>query len=59
MDVSQRIGKIEKEMEEMRKYVNDISHALARVEEDIKWIKFVLKWGLTLIAFLIGLSIGL
>jgi len=59
MDVSQRIEKIEREVREVRKYLNDISHALARVEEDIKWIRFVLKWGLTLIAFLIGLSIGL
>jgi len=59
MDVSQRIEKIEREVREVRKYLNDMSHALARVEEDIKWIRFVLKWGLTLIAFLIGLSIGL
>jgi len=59
MDISQRIEKIEREVRDVRKYVNDMSHALARVEEDIKWIKFVLKWGLTLIAFLIGLSIGL
>ena len=59
MDIRQRIEKIEKEVTEVREYVNDMSHALARVEEDIKWIKFVLKWGLTLIAFLIGLSIGL
>jgi len=59
MDISQRIKKIEREVRDVRKYVNDMSHALARVEEDIKWIKFVLKWGLTLIAFLIGLSIGL
>jgi len=59
MEIGERIEGIEKEIVEMRKYVNDMSHALARVEEDIKWIKFVLKWGLTLIAFLIGLSIGL
>ena len=59
MDISQRIEKIEREVRDVRKYVNDMSHALARVEEDIKWIKFVLKWGLTLIAFLIGLSVGL
>jgi len=50
---------MEKEIAEVRKYVNDMSHSLVRVEEDIRWIKFVLKWGLTLIAFLIGLSIGL
>ena len=54
-----RIEKVEKEVEEVCRYLNDMSHALARVEEDIKWIRFVLKWGLTLIAFLIGLSIGL
>jgi len=59
MEVPQEVEKIEKEIEEMRKYVNDMSHVLVRVEEDIKWIKFVLKWGLTLLAFLIGLSIGL
>jgi len=59
MEIGERIKGIEKEIVEIRKYVNDMSHALARVEEDIKWIKFVLKWGLSLIAFLIGLSIGL
>ena len=59
MDIAKRIERIEKEVEKVRGYVNDMSHTLARVEEDINWIKFVLKWGLTLIAFLIGLSIGL
>jgi len=59
MDIAKRIERIEKEVERVGKYVNDMSHALARVEEDVKWIKFVLKWGLTLIAFLIGLLIGL
>jgi len=59
MEVPQGVEKIEKEVREVRKYLNDMSHALVRVEEDIKWIKFVLKWGLTLIAFLMGLSIGL
>ena len=59
MEITKRIEKMEKEIAEVRKYVNDMSHSLVRVEEDIRWIKFVLKWGLTLIAFLIGLSIGL
>ena len=59
MEITKRIEKMEKEIVEVRKYVNDMSHSLVRVEEDIRWIKFVLKWGLTLIAFLIGLSIGL
>jgi len=59
MEITKRIEKMEKEIVEVRKYVNDMSHILVRVEEDIKWIKFVLKWGLSLIAFIIGLSIGL
>jgi len=59
MDIAKRIERVEKEVEKVREYVNDMSHILVRVEEDIKWIKFVLKWGLTLIAFLIGLSVGL
>ena len=53
------IEHIEAEIKEVRKYVNDISHSLARVEEDIKWIKSILKWGLTIICFMLGLSIGL
>ena len=59
MEITERIEEMEKEIAEVRKYVNDMSHSLVRVEEDIRWIKFVLKYGLTLIAFLIGLSIGL
>jgi len=59
MDSVRRIEKVEKEVAEVRKYVNDMSHLLAKVEEDIKWIKFVLKWGLTFICFMLGLSIGL
>jgi len=59
MDRLRGIEKLEKEVAEVRKYINDMSHLLARVEEDIKWIKFVLKWGLTLICFMLGLSIGL
>jgi len=59
MEDGRRIERLEKEVAEVRKYVNDMSHLLAKVEEDIKWIKFVLKWGLTFICFMLGLSIGL
>ncbi|RLC77716.1 MAG: hypothetical protein DRI61_10995 [Chloroflexi bacterium] len=59
MYIIEEIKKIEREIEEIRKYVNDMSHTVGKLEEDIRWIKFVLKWGLTLIAFLIGMSIGL
>jgi len=59
MDIVRRIEKMEKEIVEIRRELNDMSHAIARLEEGVEWIKTIIKWGLTLLAFLIGLSIGL
>lgn len=34
--------RVEREITEVRKYVNDISHKVARLEEDMKWVKKLL-----------------
>jgi len=55
----EEIERINHNLRQIRKELNDMSHAIARLEESVEWIKTIIKWGLTLLAFLIGLSIGL
>ena len=55
----EEIERINHNLRQIRKELNDMSHAVARIEKDVEWIKTIIKWGLTLLAFLIGLSIGL
>ena len=58
-EYEEEIERINHNLRQMRRELNDISHAVARIEKDVEWIKTIIKWGLTLLAFLIGLSIGL
>jgi len=55
----EEIERINHNLRQIRKELNDMSHTIARLEESVEWIKTIIKWGLTLLAFLIGLSIGL
>jgi len=55
----EEIERINHNLRQIRRELNDISHTMARLEESVEWIKTIIKWGLTLLAFLIGLSIGL
>jgi len=55
----EEIERINHNLRQIRKELNDMSHVIARIEKDVEWIKTIIKWGLTLLAFLIGLSIGL
>ena len=55
----EKIERINHNLRQIRKELNDMSHVVARLEESVEWIKTIIKWGLTLLAFLIGLSIGL
>jgi len=55
----EEIERINHNLRQIRKELNDMSHTMARLEESVEWIKTIIKWGLTLLAFLIGLSIGL
>jgi len=55
----EEIERINHNLRQIRRELNDMSHAIARIEKDVEWIKTIIKWGLTLLAFLIGLSIGL
>jgi len=55
----EEIERINHNLRQIRRELNDMSHTIARLEESVEWIKAILKWGLTLLAFLIGLSIGL
>jgi len=55
----EEIERINHNLRQIRRELNDMSHAVARIEKDVEWIKTIIKWGLTLLAFLIGLSIGL
>jgi len=55
----EEIERINHNLRQIRKELNDISHTMVRLEESVEWIKTIIKWGLTLLAFLIGLSIGL
>lgn len=55
----EEIERINHNLRQIRRELNDMSHTIARLEESVEWIKTVIKWGLTLLAFLIGLSIGL
>ena len=57
MDIERRIEKIEREVVEMRKYVNDISHTVARLEEDVQWIKIIGTWIIGLVSGVLGLSL--
>jgi len=59
MELGKEMGEIMGEIREVRRHVNDISHTVARLEEDIKWIKTVLKWAVVVMGFLLGLNIGL
>ena len=56
MDIERRIEKIEQEVVEVRKYVNDISHVVARLEEDVQWIKIIGTWIIGLVSGVLGLS---
>jgi len=58
-EIEERIEQINHNLRMVRRELNDMSHAVARIEKDVEWIKTIIKWGLTLLAFLIGLSIGL
>jgi len=55
----EEIERINHNLRQIRRELNDMSHAVARIEKDVEWIKTIIKWGLTLLAFLIGLSISL
>jgi len=55
--VEKRIEKIERELEQVRKFVNDISHSVARLEEDVQWIKMIGTWIIGLISGVLGLSL--
>jgi len=55
----EEIERINHNLRQIRRELNDMSHTIARLEESVEWIKTIIKWGLTLLAFLIGLSIGL
>jgi len=57
MEIIKRIEKIEREVVEVRKFVNDISHSVARLEEDIQWIKIIGTWIIGLVSGLLGLSL--
>ena len=55
----EEIERINHNLRQIRRELNDMLHAVARIEKDVEWIKTIIKWGLTLLAFLIGLSISL
>lgn len=55
--MEKRIEKIERELEQVRKFVNDISHSVARLEEDVQWIKMIGTWIIGLISGVLGLSL--
>jgi len=57
MDIERRIEKIEQEVVEVRKFVNDISHTVARLEEDVQWIKIIGTWIIGLVSGILGLSL--
>jgi len=58
-EYEEEIERINHNLRQIRRELNDMSHTIARLEESVEWIKTIIKWGLTLLAFLIGLSIGL
>ena len=55
MDIVRRVEKIERDVAEIKKSLNDMSHVLARVEEDVKWQTRLIKWMFGAIGFLAGL----
>jgi len=57
MDIEKRLERIEREVEEIRKYVNDISHAIGRVEEGMEWIKMAIRILFGVIGIVLGLVI--
>ena len=57
MEVEKRIERIEQELEQVRKFVNDISHSVARLEEDVQWIKMIGTWIIGLVSGVLGLSL--
>ena len=59
MDIGREVERLREEVREIRKYVNDTSHIVARMEKDISWIKTLIKWGFVIVSFLLGLNIGL
>jgi len=59
VDIGREVERLREEVREIRKHMNDTSHIVAKMEEDINWIKTVIKWGFVIISFLLGLNIGL
>jgi len=59
VDIVRRIEKIEKDVAEVKRCLNDMSHTLARVEEDVKWQTRLIKWLFGVIGFLAGLILTL
>jgi len=59
MDIVRRIERVEEDIAEIKGYLNDMSHTLARVEEDVKWQTRLIKWLFGVIGFLAGLILTL
>jgi len=57
MEIEKRIERIEQELEQVRKFVNDISHSVARLEENVQWIKIIGTWVIGLVSGVLGLSL--
>ena len=54
-----RLERIEREVEEIRKYVNDMSHSVVRLEESINWIKMGIRIMFGVLGIIIGILVTL
>jgi len=59
VDIVRRIERIEEDIAEIKGYLNDMSHTLAKVEEDVKWQTRLIKWLFGVVGFLAGLILTL
>jgi len=56
-EYEEEIERINHNLRQIRKELNDMSHAVVRIEEDIMWIKTIVTWVIGLVSALIGLSL--
>ena len=57
--ITEKIEGHTKDIAEIKGYLNDMSHTLAKVEEDVKWQTRLIKWLFGVVGFLAGLILTL
>ncbi|RLC76557.1 MAG: hypothetical protein DRJ03_28435 [Chloroflexi bacterium] len=57
MEIGRRIERIEEDIAEIKSSLNDMSHALARVEESVEWTKMAFRILFGVIGIILGIIV--